>query len=635
MGNEVEIVVTGTNRTGNAFNSVRKDAKSLAGDIGKEMDKVGKTIKGKRTQLFREGQQAGETFTFGLLKTFQTLPAQAQVGLIAGISALGPVIGGALNAAVLAGVGGAGLAGGIALAARDPRVKSAFGDFGKSAMEGLTDASDVFVEPLVKSAGKLRTAFSGDILKGIKQDFALLSPLVDKLTDGVIGFAQKAMPGINAAVKASVPVLSQLAKELPGIGAAFSDMMKQLSDSSAGAVTGIKLLGSTIKGTFALIGFSIGNASRELAAFDALLHGDFIGSLGQASAAGATFPKWLIDTLRYMGPTGQATADLAENLGLLAPIIGETGAAGQGLGQSIGTALKDVADKSAEAKNSADNLKVSWQQMFDTLTQQRDTALDFNQLLLDIDDTVKKNGTDLSEHTDKGIANNKMISDGIGLIGQHRKEMDNGRTSAAYMNDEIERQARAFEDSMVAAGFNREAVHKLISEQLQIPKSVTTQYNDPGLAAELAAAQGLRSLTETINGRVVTTTFVTNQITRYTTQYGTTVENQGSVSAIGGGRSIARAMGGISGAAGGGPRSRRTWVGEYGPEIVDLAPGSTVHSNSDSRRMMKQDSGGGVNTLEISAAPGLGGKFEDAIIDFLLKSLRNNRGGLRTAVGNA
>ncbi|MDY7101565.1 MAG: hypothetical protein S0880_10295, partial [Actinomycetota bacterium] len=48
-----------------------------------------------------------------------------------------------------------------------------------------------------------------------------------------------------------------------------------------------------------------------------------------------------------------------------------------------------------------------------------------------------------------------------------------------------------------------------------------------------------------------------------------------------------RRTGGITGsAAGGGPRGRRTLVGEDGPEIVDLAPGSQVHSTPDTMRML-------------------------------------------------
>lgn len=46
------------------------------------------------------------------------------------------------------------------------------------------------------------------------------------------------------------------------------------------------------------------------------------------------------------------------------------------------------------------------------------------------------------------------------------------------------------------------------------------------------------------------------------------------------------ASGGVAHAAEGGPRTGLTLVGEQGPELIDLAPGSTVHTAGDSRRMM-------------------------------------------------
>lgn len=43
--------------------------------------------------------------------------------------------------------------------------------------------------------------------------------------------------------------------------------------------------------------------------------------------------------------------------------------------------------------------------------------------------------------------------------------------------------------------------------------------------------------------------------------------------------------GGIPGAQGGGPRSGLTWVGERGPELAELQPGTRVYSHEDSMRM--------------------------------------------------
>ncbi|MFI1472030.1 hypothetical protein [Streptomyces wuyuanensis] len=62
-----------------------------------------------------------------------------------------------------------------------------------------------------------------------------------------------------------------------------------------------------------------------------------------------------------------------------------------------------------------------------------------------------------------------------------------------------------------------------------------------------------------------------------------------------------KATGGIIGAAGGGPRSGLTLVGEHGPELAELAPGTRVRSNPDSRRMAASmaSAGGGVYQINV------------------------------------
>jgi hypothetical protein len=94
------------------------------------------------------------------------------------------------------------------------------------------------------------------------------------------------------------------------------------------------------------------------------------------------------------------------------------------------------------------------------------------------------------------------------------------------------------------------------------------------------------------------------------------------------------AHGGIVGAAGGGPRSRRVEVGEQGPEIVDLAPGSTVHSNADSRRMMSHD-GGGTQHLVLEFAGGSGSGLERVLWEFIKSNVRIRGGKGPTSVQKA
>lgn len=86
----------------------------------------------------------------------------------------------------------------------------------------------------------------------------------------------------------------------------------------------------------------------------------------------------------------------------------------------------------------------------------------------------------------------------------------------------------------------------------------------------------------------------------------------------------------VGAAAGGGPRSNRTLVGENGPEIVDLAPGSHVRSNPDSRRIMSEGGGGQKIVLEFAAPAG---SIEAALFEIMRKGIRIRGGNVQTALG--
>jgi hypothetical protein len=108
----------------------------------------------------------------------------------------------------------------------------------------------------------------------------------------------------------------------------------------------------------------------------------------------------------------------------------------------------------------------------------------------------------------------------------------------------------------------------------------------------------------------------------------TYVSGIGNVSHEGGGY----AHGGIIGAASGGPRSRMTLVGEQGPELVDLAAGSRVHTANQTRQMLA--TGGGVSGQPIALTVVIGGTtVGTALIDPLRKEIRNQGGNVQIVLG--
>lgn len=95
------------------------------------------------------------------------------------------------------------------------------------------------------------------------------------------------------------------------------------------------------------------------------------------------------------------------------------------------------------------------------------------------------------------------------------------------------------------------------------------------------------------------------------------------------------AHGGVVGAAGGGPRSRFTLVGEQGPEMVDLAPGSRVRSNPDTKRMLTgghATAGGASQPMVVHLHVG-GKEIAQVLIDPLRKEIRTQGGNVQAVLG--
>lgn len=97
-----------------------------------------------------------------------------------------------------------------------------------------------------------------------------------------------------------------------------------------------------------------------------------------------------------------------------------------------------------------------------------------------------------------------------------------------------------------------------------------------------------------------------------------------------GGHREGRAMGGnIGRAATGGARSNMTLVGEHGPELVNLAPGSHVKSNPDTRRFFaKREEVPSTLVLQSS-----GRRVDDLLVEVLREAIKQRGGNPVTVLG--
>lgn len=217
------------------------------------------------------GAKAGSAFGSGLASVLSTLATSGPVAV--GVAALGVALGGllsgAITSAILLGVGGGVLAGGLALAFKDPRVQQVLAGqqqtftaglqqrarkgqiFTPHGVEQTTTVSEgllaktarVFkqaAEPLVPNLVAALESVSGlldRIGPKIGDLFKTMRPAIEPLTRFLTTFVESALPGIQAAAEASLPLFEKLAEHGPKLGAALGKFFEILAVAMPLAVT--------------------------------------------------------------------------------------------------------------------------------------------------------------------------------------------------------------------------------------------------------------------------------------------------------------------------------------------------------------------------------------------------------------
>jgi phage-related protein len=95
--------------------------------------------------------------------------------------------------------------------------------------------------------------------------FASVGPAIQGVTDGIIGLAQGAMPGLVAAVESGQPVFDGLKNFLTSIGTGLGDMFQTLSEHSAAFGQVFTSLGDVVRTLLPALGDLL-SAGGELAA---------------------------------------------------------------------------------------------------------------------------------------------------------------------------------------------------------------------------------------------------------------------------------------------------------------------------------------------------------------------------------
>jgi hypothetical protein len=383
-----------------------------------------------------------DSFTSNSQSAFDKLSGSAPAGmtqwLVMGAVIAAPAIGAAINAGVLLGVGGGGLAAGFIAAAQDDRVKAAFKSGVSEVWGSFQRASSPLVEPMIRGAKLLQTTFD-DAMPGVQRAFERAQPYVDRLFTGINGMVRELGPGFAEAFGRAMPLIGELGDDLPRIGHAVSDMLSVMSHGAPGA---IQFLHDFTTGLDTMLRVTGGTVTAL-----SMLYDQMRTNSAQGAVLGGTFNGWmtLLDKLDQGSDKGKKSFQ-------------KIGEGADDASKGIDKATKSISDFISEA------LKM----------QDSDIALARG--LQDVAKSFDQNGRSININTEAGLANRSALQSQIETIAQHRQDLIDQGKAMSYVNDWTYKQIQAMRDAAVAHGGDKAAIDKLIESwevMLHLPSEKT------------------------------------------------------------------------------------------------------------------------------------------------------------------
>lgn len=376
MARDVEFNVTADDDTGAALASAER---SFAASQKRIRETSKSNSKGIGSDLVSEGGKSAAKLSDTIKDKLGVAGVSGGQLLGVGLAAAAPAIGAIISAAVIGGAGIGGVIGGVALAARDPRVKSAAADLGDSILGQLTTDAAPFVEPVLRNIAKVQVAFQG-MNDRIKRIFSTSSGFLDPLVDGAIGAVNGILRGVDALVSKAAPVIKSFGQAFTTIGDAVGDALTTISGDSEDAASSIDVLANA---TATLIR-GAGQLVRGLTELYGVV--SFIPS--KIRDASMAIVGW-DESVHQSVPTASAAAEIQKQLQKITLSTGE--AAGKA-GQQMTTYADTMADASSKGRS-----------LYDSQTAVAEALATAKKALDD-------NGKTLDINTEKGRANRTVLS---------------------------------------------------------------------------------------------------------------------------------------------------------------------------------------------------------------------------------
>lgn len=345
----------------------------------------------------------------------------------------------------------------------------------------------------------------------------------------------------------------------------------------------------------------LGDAEKQVAALDAAL-GQMVSS-GDAETAAATFDR-----------LAEAAARQGIDVNALRELLPQYAAAQEKAGAAAGDsadAQGDFADATGDSASATEDATAALEEHIDTLRAATDPVFGLLDALDTLDDAQREYNTAVKEHG----ANSKEARAASIDLAKAVRDVETAAANGELSWEDFQRQLRTW----VKAG-------QLTAQQA---KTIEGRVRDARREADKYGGKTTRTLRLQLRGAQAVENSIA-RLARERTAWITTRQRIGAPTAIGG---RPMASGGISGAghaAEGGPRGNLTLVGEQGPELIDLAPGSMVHPAGTTRNMLSAGGGTQRVVLELRSS---GSRVDDLLLEILRDAISVRGGDVQVVLG--
>ncbi len=463
-------------------------ARPYTAEVRVEAERGLRELNGLKDRLAKAGRESGPGFVRNLGESIggslSKLPITPQVAAALGAAALtaAPVLAAIAAGGIIGGVGAGGVVGGVTVAAKDERVKKAFGSLGVRLESRLQDAASSFVPEMLSGIETVTRAIDRIDLGAI---FGDSSKFVGPLSRGISDLVVNVSGGLQQLTAVALPVIEQIGFGLARVGASLGEGLSSLADNAEDGAAGMKIL-------FGIIDFGIRNVFNIINAFTELY--GIIHKLGIDSV--------FLTALKLLGTELDKTEVSTEKVSTATTAVGgamevaredtlaykqandaltETNKALQLAQKDLSSQLDQLGGKMSGTELTANSLKTAMNNLYGAAIQNSEAneayEASFDNLSLAIEKGKKKtdaNATSLDIHSSAGRANRDVLQD---LLAKNNDlyiaDIAAGK-SVEYATKKHEARTEQVRKESVRLGLNEKATGDLIKTYGRIPPKKVT-----------------------------------------------------------------------------------------------------------------------------------------------------------------